>query len=75
MDSQPTKDEQVNAVDLSREIVDDLRVKKFIKAARNGSHGFHYMAAEDRLRIISMLKELLRHRELEERAFWGDDDE
>lgn len=72
MNEQPSSEQEV---DLSTEIVEDRRVMRFIRAAKNASHGFAYMAFEDRLRMMSMLRELLRHRKLEHDAFWGEDDE
>jgi hypothetical protein len=58
-----------------KKVIDYNDIVKYARRARRGQVCFYGMSDAHRNVIASMLEELLRHRDNEDRDFWGMDDE
>lgn len=56
-------------------VVDYSEIVKYARRARRGQVCFYGMQETHRTAISCMLDELLRHRDLDDRDYWGMDDE
>jgi len=57
------------------ELVEDKQVKRYIQALKKRAKAFQYCHPNTIKEMVSMLEELLRHRDQEHDAYWGENDD